>query len=69
MKAKQKMRGNGRTSPPGAATITRCLMGEEKCSKSKPDLVEIEAGHFVSCFLTSPGGQGLTGTYHTPEEG
>jgi peptide/nickel transport system ATP-binding protein/oligopeptide transport system ATP-binding protein len=36
--------------PQGCRFHPRCRHGLEKCHKQKPILVEIERGHFVSCF-------------------
>ena len=35
--------------PSGCPFHTRCAFIEERCKKEKPELVEIEGGHYVSC--------------------
>lgn len=37
--------------PPGCHFADRCALAEERCRVSGPALEEIEAGHFVSCFI------------------
>lgn len=36
--------------PPGCRFHPRCERGKEICTKEKPELVEMEKGHFVACF-------------------
>lgn len=36
--------------PPGCPFAPRCRFAFEDCLKAAPELVEIEPGHFVSCF-------------------
>jgi len=37
--------------PAGCRFSARCAMVEDECRVSEPELVEIEEGHFVSCFI------------------
>ena len=37
--------------PQGCAFYSRCLIREERCEKSVPQLKEINSGHQVACFL------------------
>lgn len=39
------------TPPPGCKFHPRCVHAMEICSKEKPNLVEVEPGHRVSCHL------------------
>jgi oligopeptide/dipeptide ABC transporter ATP-binding protein len=39
------------TPPTGCRFHPRCPEASEKCSEFKPSEVEVEPGHFVSCFL------------------
>jgi peptide/nickel transport system ATP-binding protein len=40
------------TNPPsGCPFHPRCPKAMDKCSKSKPERIEAEKGHFISCFL------------------
>ena len=39
------------TPPTGCRFHPRCPEAEKKCSELKPPNVEVEPGHFVSCFL------------------
>jgi len=39
------------TPPPGCRFHPRCLHTMEVCTKTRPDLVEIEKDHFVACHL------------------
>ncbi len=36
--------------PLGCRFHPRCVQAKEKCRKEKPELVEMERGHFVACF-------------------
>ena len=38
--------------PPGCRFSERCAMAEDKCRLREPELMEIESGHFVSCFIS-----------------
>jgi oligopeptide/dipeptide ABC transporter ATP-binding protein len=40
-----------RKVPPGCSFNPRCPDATEKCKEIKPEMVEVEEGHFVSCFL------------------
>ncbi|WP_053955936.1 ABC transporter ATP-binding protein [Inediibacterium massiliense] len=37
--------------PSGCTFHPRCNKAMDQCSKCKPDMIEVEPGHFVSCFL------------------
>jgi oligopeptide/dipeptide ABC transporter ATP-binding protein len=37
--------------PPGCRFSDRCALFMEECRAFKPELMEIEEGHFVSCFI------------------
>lgn len=37
--------------PAGCRFADRCAIAEDRCRASEPALVELEAGHFVSCFI------------------
>jgi oligopeptide/dipeptide ABC transporter ATP-binding protein len=37
--------------PPGCRFADRCSLAEERCRAAGPALAELEAGHFVSCFV------------------
>jgi oligopeptide/dipeptide ABC transporter ATP-binding protein len=39
-----------RNVPPGCSFHPRCPDAKEKCSAIEPEMVEVEEGHFVSCF-------------------
>jgi len=43
--------------PKGCNFAPRCKHKKAICEQQKPSLLEIEAGHFVSCFLYGEGGQ------------
>lgn len=36
--------------PPGCRFHPRCVQAKDRCRKEKPELVEMEKGHFVACF-------------------
>lgn len=36
---------------PGCRFVARCKYATEKCSKERPELIEVEEGHFVACHL------------------
>lgn len=36
--------------PPGCRFALRCPLAEERCRQSRPDLEEVEPGHFVACY-------------------
>lgn len=38
-------------TPPGCPFSTRCPYAKEECKKSKPELTELEPGHFVACHF------------------
>jgi len=38
--------------PPGCRFFERCVLAEDECRVRKPELLEIENGHFVSCFVS-----------------
>ncbi|HOU57509.1 MAG TPA: hypothetical protein PK556_11270, partial [Smithellaceae bacterium] len=37
--------------PVGCRFADRCALAEDRCRASEPALAELEAGHFVSCFV------------------
>ena len=37
--------------PKGCCFCTRCPHATDKCKETKPELSEIEPGHFVACHL------------------
>ena len=37
--------------PPGCRFHPRCPQAFDKCSKEEPPLIEIEKGHYASCWL------------------
>jgi peptide/nickel transport system ATP-binding protein len=39
--------------PPGCRFHPRCKYAFEPCNKEEPPMVEVEPGHFVSCWLYS----------------
>jgi oligopeptide/dipeptide ABC transporter ATP-binding protein len=39
-----------RNVPPGCSFHPRCPDATEKCRTMEPEMVEVEEGHFVSCF-------------------
>lgn len=41
--------------PPGCRFINRCRYATEKCRSERPELLEVEPGHFVACHLHSCG--------------
>lgn len=41
--------------PPGCRFHTRCPYVLDQCRKSEPSFSEVEPGHWVACFLHSPG--------------
>jgi len=38
-------------TPPGCPFSTRCPYAREECKQSKPELTELEPGHFVACHF------------------
>lgn len=44
-----------RTRIVGCKYVTRCPYAMKQCSESKPDLVEVERGHEVACYLHGEG--------------
>ncbi|RPH87119.1 MAG: ABC transporter ATP-binding protein [Deltaproteobacteria bacterium] len=38
--------------PPGCRFSERCELAEDECRVREPELMEIEKGHFVSCFIS-----------------
>ncbi len=36
---------------PGCRFVARCKYATEKCSKERPELIEVEDGHYVACHL------------------
>jgi oligopeptide/dipeptide ABC transporter ATP-binding protein len=38
--------------PSGCRFSERCTLAEDECRASEPELMEIEDGHFVSCFIS-----------------
>ena len=43
--------------PTGCKFHPRCPYAREICSKQKPQLVEVESGHFVSCWMYKQNGE------------
>lgn len=43
--------------PSGCKFADRCMHCSAKCMDSAPEMVEIEPGHFVKCFLMEKGGK------------
>ncbi|PNV79677.1 MAG: dipeptide/oligopeptide/nickel ABC transporter ATP-binding protein [Fervidicoccus sp.] len=39
------------SAPPGCKFNPRCPQATERCRKEEPDLIEVEKGHFVRCWL------------------
>ncbi|ABK61181.1 MULTISPECIES: ABC transporter ATP-binding protein [Clostridium] len=39
---------------PGCRFVARCRYATEKCSKERPELIEVEDGHYVACHLVKP---------------
>jgi peptide/nickel transport system ATP-binding protein len=39
--------------PQGCAFAPRCSKSIEKCRTERPDIIQLDDGHFVSCFLFS----------------
>ena len=44
-----------RNMPAGCHFCTRCWNAQERCKTQRPQLVEIESGHFVACHLAAEG--------------
>lgn len=44
-----------RTRIVGCKYVTRCAYAMKQCSERKPDLVEVEKGHAVACYLHGEG--------------
>lgn len=42
-------------TPPGCKFVNRCRYAQEKCHQTEPQLVELEANHFVACHLYENG--------------
>ena len=40
-----------RNPPPGCRFAPRCKFKFEPCDKEEPPIIEIEPGHYVSCWL------------------
>lgn len=41
----------------GCRFCTRCSYAWERCEKERPELKEVEAGHYCACFLVQKGGE------------
>jgi len=45
--------------PSGCRFRTRCWKAGEKCSREKPELIDVGGGHYVACHLVSQDGANL----------
>ncbi len=45
-----------RDPPPGCRFHPRCRFRIDMCSREEPELIEVEEGHYVACWLRSSGG-------------